>query len=182
MTLVVLDLGSNIDREASLATALEKLADHFTLRRASSVYKTTPVGMANQPDFFNVSLEVETDKSPDEIREIARGIEDGMGRNRSVPKYGPRNIDIDIVVHGDSVDAEKKVPHPQAARELFVVAPMAELSPDGRHPETKETWSELRGKLMDGQSEQDAGVVKHCELGALPLGEKAKSALAKSPA
>ena len=94
MTLVVLDLGTNIDREESLAIALEHLADHFELKRASSVFRTTPVGMLNQPDFYNVSLEVETDKSIDQIRDIARKIEDEMGRDRTGPKFGPRNIDI----------------------------------------------------------------------------------------
>ena len=178
MTLVVLDLGTNIDREASLVKALEHLAEHFKLVRASSVYKTTPVGMSNQPDFFNVALEIETDKSVDEIREVARVIEDKMGRNRSGPRFGPRNIDIDVVLHGDLVDAENRIPHPQSTRELFVVAPLAELRPDDKHPETGETWKDLNRKLMGGRSAKDAGVVKEREIGALPLGDKSKLALA----
>lgn len=177
MTLVVLDLGTNIDREKSLVTALEHLAEHFKLVRASSVYKTTPVGMSNQPDFFNVALEVETGKTVDEIREVARVIEDKMGRNRSGPRFGPRNIDIDVVLHGDSVDKDKRVPHPQSTRELFVVAPLAELRPEGKHPETGETWQELRRKLMGGRNAKDAGVIKECEIATLPLGDKSKLAL-----
>lgn len=180
MTLVVLDLGTNIDREESLAGALEHLADQFRLTRASSVYRTTPVGMSNQPDFFNVALEIETDKAVDEIRDIAREIEDKMGRDRTGPKFGPRNIDIDIVVYGDLVDSEKNVPHPQSRRELFVVTPLSELSPDGKHPESGESWKDLRGKLMEGRSAKDAGIDKQCPLEELPLGEKAKSALSLS--
>jgi 2-amino-4-hydroxy-6-hydroxymethyldihydropteridine diphosphokinase len=177
MTRVVLDLGSNIDREASLVSALERLADHFKLVRASSVYKTVPVGMSNQPDFFNVALEVETDKSIDDLRAILAQMEDAMGRNRSGPRFGPRNIDVDIVLYGDSVDTEKRVPHPQSLHELFVVVPLSEIRPDGSHPETGESWKEIRGRLLDGRSGQDAGVVKQCELSALPLGEKTKAAL-----
>ena len=182
MTLVVLDLGSNIERETSLATALEKLAEKFSLRRASAVFKTSPVGMSNQPDFYNLSLEVETDKTVEDIRSIAREIEDEMGRNRTSPRFGPRNIDIDIIVYGDLVDAEKKVPHPQSTRELFVVGPMADLAPEGKHPETGETWKSLLAKLIEGESEKDAGIVKLHEASSLPLGEKAKAALAKAPA
>lgn len=178
MTLVVLDLGSNIDREESIVGALERLTEQFQINRASSVYRTVPVGMANQPDFYNLSLELETEKSIDEIRDVLRAIEDEMGRDRTGPKFGPRNIDIDIVVYGDTVSTEKKVPHPQSASELFVVAPMAELSPEGVHPETKQTWKELRSELMEGRSDKDAGIVKQCAVGDLPLGPKAKAALA----
>ena len=108
---------------------------------------------------------------------MATSIEDEMGRNRSGPKFGPRNIDIDIVLFGDLVDAERRVPHPQALGELFVVAPLAELRPDGCHPGTKEPWREVRATLLDGRSGQDAGVVKQCDLKDLPLGDKASAAL-----
>lgn len=178
MTLVALDLGTNIDRETSLVTALEHLGEHFTLRSASSVYKTTPVGMSNQPDFYNVSLEIETDKSISEIKDIAREIEDKMGRNRSAPKFGPRNIDIDVVLYGDELDPENKVPRPNALTELFIVGPLAEMRPDGTHPETGQTWKDLNRKLMNGRSGKDAGIERHCALTDLPLGDKAKAALA----
>ena len=175
MTLVVFDLGTNIDREASLASALEHLSEHFILRKASSIYRTVPVGMSKQPDFFNVSLEVETDKSVGEIRILTREIEDKMGRNRSGPKYGPRNIDIDIVLYGNLVESEMSIPHPQSRSELFVVAPLAELQPEGYHPESKETWRELKLKLMEGRNEKDAGISVQCTVAELPLGPKAKS-------
>lgn len=182
MTLVVLDVGSNIDREESLAAALEKLAGRFQLRRSSAVFKTKPVGMANQPDFFNISLELETDKSIAEIQTAAREIEDEMGRDRTGPRFGPRNIDIDVVLYGDEVSAEQEVPHPQSTKELFVVGPLADLRPDGKHPETGEPWKEMRNRLMNGRSPKDAGIVRQCEVSELPLGDKAKAALLKSVA
>lgn len=180
MTMVVLDLGSNIDREESLVGALERLSDHFKLCRASSVYRTVPVGMASQPDFYNVALEVDTDKSIEEIREVAQQIEDDMGRDRTGPKFGPRNIDIDIVIYGDVVSEEKFVPHPQSTRELFVVTPVAELLPAETHPQIGQTWKELRGQLMGGRSGKDAGISRECSVSDLPLGPKAKAALLKN--
>jgi 2-amino-4-hydroxy-6-hydroxymethyldihydropteridine diphosphokinase len=177
MTRVVFDLGTNIDREASLAGALEKLSEHFTLLRASSVYCSAPVGMANQPDYLNISLEVETDKGIEEIRAIARGVEDAMGRNRNVPKFGPRIIDIDILLHGDTIDAEANVPHAQTENQMFVVLPLAELYPDGKHPVTGTAWADLRRTLLAGRSPKDAGIHLHGPLDSLPLGPKARQGL-----
>lgn len=177
MSRVVFDLGTNIDREASLATALEKLSEHFLLSRASSVYNSTPVGMANQPDYLNISLEVETDLGPDEIRKIARDIEDAMGRNRNVPKFGPRIIDIDILLHGETVDAERNLPHVQTADQMFVVLPLAELYPEGRHPVTEQLWVDMRRDLLRGRSPQDAGIRLHGSIDSLPLGPRARAAL-----
>lgn len=174
---VVFDLGTNINPEASLVTALEKLSEHFTLSRVSSVYCSTPVGMSNQPDYLNVSLEVKTDKSVEEIREIARGVEDAMGRNRSGPKFGPRVIDIDILLHGQTVDAEQNVPHEQTSTQTFVVLPLAELYPDESHPVTGKPWADLRRDLLGGRSPQDAGIKLHKPIEELPLGPKAKAAL-----
>lgn len=175
MTVVVFDLGTNIDREESLATALEHLSEHFALGKASSVYSSTPVGMQSQPDFFNMALEVETDREVEEIRGLLREIEDRMGRNRNVPKFGPRNIDIDVLLYGDQVAPERKLPHPQTKTELFVVSPLAELYPEGRHPETGQAWKELNSSLMRGRSAKDAGIVRHSSVSELPLGEKARA-------
>lgn len=163
MTLVTLDLGSNIESEESLTQAIEKLSEIYAVKKISNVFKSVPVGMSNQPDFLNVSLVLETEDSIATVRGNLKSIEDQMGRNRSGPKYGPRNIDIDIVLYGDLVDAEQKVPHPQSQTELFVVVPMADLDPDGQHPETGETWSDSRRRLMGGRSGKDAGIVLECQ-------------------
>ena len=65
----------------------------------------------------------------------------------------------------------------QSTRELFVVAPVAELMPSAAHPETGKAWKDLRGELMNGRSGKDAGIVRQCAVGELPLGPKAKQAL-----
>jgi 2-amino-4-hydroxy-6-hydroxymethyldihydropteridine diphosphokinase len=174
---VVFDLGTNIDREASLVAALEKMSEHFALLRSSSVYSSAPVGMANQPDYLNISVEAETDKGMDEIRAIARAIEDAMGRNRNVPKFGPRIIDIDILLHGDTIDPELNVPHVQTETQMFVVLPLAELYPEGKHPVSGKHWADLRRELLSGRSPQDAGIRLHGPIESLPLGPKARQGL-----
>ncbi len=179
MTVVVFDLGTNIDREESLASALEHLSEHFTLGKASSVYSSTPVGMQSQPDFLNLALEVETDREVADIRKLLREIEDKMGRNRNVPKFGPRNIDIDVLLYGDQIDPEQKLPHPQTRTELFVVSPLAELYPEGSHPETGQAWRDLNVSLLGGRSAKDAGIVRHSSVSELPLGDKARSHFAQ---
>jgi 2-amino-4-hydroxy-6-hydroxymethyldihydropteridine diphosphokinase len=173
----VFDLGTNLEREVSLAVALEKLGEHFTLLRSSSVYRTEPVGMADQPDFFNLSLEVDTDRDVDEIRTILRGIEDAMGRDRKAPKFGPRIIDIDLLLHGQTVDPGRNVPHPQTETQVFVVLPLAELYPDGRHPVSGRLWSDTCRELLGGRALGDAGILGRVALDSLPLGPRAREAL-----
>lgn len=180
MPVAVLDLGSNIDKEDSLAKALEYLSDVITLRRCSPVYLSAPVGMANQPDYLNLSAEIETDLGVEELRVALRGIEDAMGRNRDVPKYGPRIIDIDILLYDSLVDDALGVPHPQTEAQTFVVLPLADLYPDGQHPKLGKGWTELRRDLLRGRSPQDAGIRLHGAVGTLPLGPKAQHALAET--
>lgn len=177
MKRVVFDLGTNIDREASLAKALELLDEKVRLLRASSVYNSAPVGMANQPDFLNVSLEVETDLQVEDLRRLAREIEDAMGRNRHAPKFGPRIIDIDILLYDDLVDPSLNIPHEQTQTQLFVVLPLAELYPEGRHPESGLLWAELRQTLLRGRTARDAGIERVGGVDGLPLGPRAQSRL-----
>ncbi len=177
MSIAVLDLGSNIGGEGSLARALDELASRVALRRSSPVYISAPVGMANQPDYFNLSVEIETEKGVDDLRTLARSIEDAMGRNRDVPKYGPRIIDIDILLYDDLVDESKNVPHSQTENQTFVVLPLADLYPEGSHPKTGIDWTELKKSLLGGRSAQDAGIKLHCSVESLPLGEVARQAL-----
>lgn len=177
MSIAVLDLGSNIGGVESLANALERLAKEMSLLRSSPVYLSTPVGMASQPDYLNLSVEVETDRGVEDLRALVRSIEDAMGRNRDVPKYGPRVIDIDILLYDDLVDEAKNVPHPQTENQTFVVLPLADLYPEGVHPRTGISWGELRRSLLGGRSAQDSGIKLHCQALELPLGSEARQAL-----
>jgi len=135
-----LGLGSNLgDRRAHIEEAVRRLGatEGITVTRLSSKYDTAPVGGPVQPRYLNAACEVETSLSPRELLAAALRIEREMGRRREV-RWGPRIIDIDILLYGESVieDAEPVVPHPRLAEREFALEPLAEIAPKLRHPVT----------------------------------------------
>lgn len=137
MTQVYLALGANLGhRRANLVLALNSLhARSATVRSVSPVYETAPVGFARQPWFLNLACAVETDLAPLDLLGVAKRIEAALGRAPSPPN-GPRVIDIDILLYGDLVvgSRELTIPHPRMTERAFVLAPLADLAPDLRHP------------------------------------------------
>lgn len=132
--LVYLGLGSNMGcREANIKRARALLAalPDTTLTAQSSMYNTAPVGGPDQDDYLNQVAELQTTLSPRDLLTAAQGIENELGRRRTV-RWGPRTIDIDILwYHGfSSTDAELQVPHPRMEERRFVLEPLAELAPD----------------------------------------------------
>ncbi len=136
---IYLSLGSNLgDREAHLRAALGRLAaPDLRVMRISPVYETEPVDFNDQDWFLNLAVEAETTLEPDELLARIAQIEGDLGRVRTVPK-GPRTIDIDILFYGDEVirSAALEIPHPRLSERRFVLAPLADLAPDLRHPVT----------------------------------------------
>jgi 2-amino-4-hydroxy-6-hydroxymethyldihydropteridine diphosphokinase len=134
---VYLGLGSNIgDREAMLRSALEKLeCPQLRLKRASGLYETEPMGLREQAWFLNMAAEFETELMPRQLLHRAQNVERELGRRRTVVN-GPRTVDIDILLYGNSViDCEELVvPHPRMQERRFVLAPLAELNAALRHP------------------------------------------------
>jgi ribosomal protein L11 methyltransferase len=142
---VFLGLGSNLgDRQANLRQAVKKLREHVNITGASSVYETAPVGFTEQPDFVNAVVRGRTELSPVEMLRFAKGIENAMGRTPAIPN-GPRVIDIDVLLYGDTVldSPEVTVPHPRMATRGFVLTPLAEIAPDLRHPVLRRTMRHL---------------------------------------
>ncbi len=128
-----LGLGSNLgDRLANLSTAVELLKAHPEVRiiRASSLYETAPVGYLDQPWFLNAVVECQTTLDPRELLEVCLEVERTMGRVRRI-KWGPRNIDIDLLLYEDQTLSEDglEVPHPRMTERLFVLLPLEELYP-----------------------------------------------------
>lgn len=140
-----LDLGTNLDREASLRRALELLALHVEVVRTSHIYESAPVGFDDQPDFYNMCVEIETPLDPPAIRLLLRRLEDEMGRVRGPNKYGPRNIDMDLVLHETLED--EKLPHPQVSTQAFVLLPLCELIPEFAPPSLGVSLATLRQGL-----------------------------------
>ena len=152
---VYLSLGSNLgDREGNLRAAIERLRELGEVSAVSSFYETEPVEMTNQPWFLNCAVAMETERMPKQLLSAVLGIERSLGRNRkkTQPK-GPRTLDIDIILFGNSVIEMPglHVPHPRMAARRFVLEPLAEIAAEVRHPVIKKTMRELREALPSGK-------------------------------
>jgi 2-amino-4-hydroxy-6-hydroxymethyldihydropteridine diphosphokinase len=126
-------LGANLgDREASLARALGLLGEMADVVAVSSVRETEPWGLADQPPFLNAVAALETELTARELLDELLDIERRLGRTRGGPRYGPRTIDLDILVYGDEVIDEPglTVPHPRLHERRFALEPLQELDPD----------------------------------------------------
>ena len=134
MTTAWIGLGSNLgDREVYLRRALEALgADPAVEVTAVSTFlETEPVGFLAQPRFLNAAARIETELSPREFLERLLAVELLLGRTREGPRFGPRTIDLDLLLFGDEVVDEPglRVPHPRLHDRRFVLEPLAELDP-----------------------------------------------------
>ena len=154
MKTVYLSLGSNIgNREANLSAAIECLAaPRLRVLRVSPIYETEPVDYTDQRWFLNLVVEAETTLFPMQLLARIGKIEHELGRVRTVPK-GPRTIDIDILLYGKAVvqSATLEIPHPRMAQRRFVLAPLADLAPDLRHPLTHLTVRQMLDQAREGK-------------------------------
>ena len=149
-----LSLGSNVgDRAANLSKAVEALRALGDVSAISSTYETEPVEFTRQDWFLNCVVALETDRLPRQLMAALLRIEQQMGRRRTVAK-GPRNIDIDVLLFGNSVidTPELTVPHPAMHERRFVLEPLAEIAGQVRHPVLKKTVREMRDALAPGQA------------------------------
>ena len=133
---VYLALGSNQgDRHGNLIAAIDGLRARARLIDLSAVYETEPWGVVDQPHFLNAACAIETDLPPRDVLPLLKSIEIDLGRQPSV-RYGPRTIDLDLLLYGDAVvdEPDLSVPHPRLAERAFVLAPLSEIAPDVVHP------------------------------------------------
>ena len=142
---VYLGLGTNLgDRVDNLRKALARLQTLARLEEVSSLYETQPEGVTDQPLFFNAVCRVMTGLEPEALLRFLKNVEGEIGRRPGGQRWGPRPIDLDILLYDDRVvDApELRVPHPRLAERAFVLVPLCELEPELHHP--------LLGKTMKG--------------------------------
>ena len=126
MTRAFIGLGANLgDRERTILAAAERLGPH----RLSPIVETEPWGFADQPKFLNAVAELETELTPRRLLERVLEIERELGRTREGPRYGPRTIDLDLLLYGDEIVEEPglTVPHPRLVERLFVLEPLLAL-------------------------------------------------------
>lgn len=139
------------DREGNLRAALSNLEKAgINVVKRSSVYKTEPVDVADQPDFLNLVCEVRTDLEPVALLRACLAVEKELGRVRERAK-GPRNVDIDILFYDEQIidDLELKIPHPALYRRNFVLTPLTEIAPHFQDPVTGKTIAQLRRESRD---------------------------------
>jgi 2-amino-4-hydroxy-6-hydroxymethyldihydropteridine diphosphokinase len=143
---VTLGLGTNLgDRFDNLRRALAALRrDVGPIRRLSRIYATDPVGVVDQPEFWNMVACFTTDRRPAAVHAAAQRIEAEVGRTPTY-RHGPRIIDIDVLLADDDVvtSPSLELPHPRLHERAFVLRPLAELLPDRRHPVIGATFHEL---------------------------------------
>ncbi len=151
MNNIYIALGSNLEnKEENILTAYKKLEEHgIKIKNKSSLLRTKPYGVTDQPDFVNSVIEVETTLNPLELLEELLTIELEMGRKR-LRHWGERNIDLDLLLYKDEVlDTEKLVlPHPDMTNRDFVMLPLAEIAPEEVHPLLKISFKELAKKFQ----------------------------------
>jgi 2-amino-4-hydroxy-6-hydroxymethyldihydropteridine diphosphokinase len=129
VTIAYVGLGANLgDREAAIRRAAELIG----ARRLSTIIETEPWGMTDQPDFLNAVAELETDAGARMVLDRLLEVERELGRVRDGTRWGPRTIDLDLLLYGDeTVDTPAlQLPHPRMHERPFVLVPLAELSPD----------------------------------------------------
>ena len=122
----------------------------IVIRRTSSVYETEPVDMREQPWFLNCVIEVETSLAPLRLLDEIGQIEQELGRKRTQPK-GPRTIDLDILLYGNSIIREERltIPHPALHKRRFVLVPLREIAPTLKLPLLDRTPDQLVPELQD---------------------------------
>ena len=162
MNRAYLSLGSNVDAEVKIGAAMRALLERFSICRFSPVYRSRAVGFEGE-DFINLAAMIETGMTPMELRDWLRELEDLHGRDRSLPKYSDRTLDVDILLFGDLVilDDALEIPRGEIMKFAHVLRPLADLAPERVHPTDGRTMATIWA-----ESGLDASVLEEIALGA----------------
>lgn len=134
MNFLHLNIGSNKNRRINIRLALNKLESNFTDITVSSIFESPAEGFVGS-NFYNVGVNAKTKNNIYEVVDILHDIENLLGRDRSLPKFSSRIIDLDLVLYNDAIDEDLKVPRRDILKYAFVLAPLAELNPEDIHPQ-----------------------------------------------
>jgi 2-amino-4-hydroxy-6-hydroxymethyldihydropteridine diphosphokinase len=156
MARVFIGLGSNIAPEENVRAAVHALRHRVHVVSISTVYITEPIGLREQPPFYNAVVEVETDVPPLDLKYgVLRCIEDELGRRRTADRNSPRTIDLDILIYDDLTltGDDLQIPDPQIRERAFLAVPLYELAPDLRLPGSDLSIREIAANLNDQHME-----------------------------
>ena len=151
MSIVHLNIGSNQNRRTNIRLAIKALEQYFSEIVLSSLFESPSEGFKGN-DFYNVGVNITTLKTSNQVVDILRDIENSLGRDRSLPKFSSRVIDLDLVLYGGIIDETLNVPRKDILKYAFVLAPLAELNPEAIHPLEGTSYQNL-WKIF--QSKQD---------------------------
>ena len=134
-----LALGANLgDPLANVTGAISALgrAPGITLKQRSPLYRTPPLGPPGQPAYINAVIEVHTDLEPEALLDACQDVERAYGRVRGGARWGPRTLDVDVLLYGDRTISSERlhVPHPEMVRRAFVMVPLAALATEVEVP------------------------------------------------
>jgi 2-amino-4-hydroxy-6-hydroxymethyldihydropteridine diphosphokinase len=159
MELVLIGFGSNLGDSVQVClAAIERLRIHPHIRviETSSLYRTKPQMLADQPWFINGVVLCETDLSPEDLLDTMQHIERDFGRNREV-RWGPRTLDLDLLTFGDHQInfSSLTIPHPRLHERRFVLIPLLEVAPEWVHPTMKVSARNLLDRILDDTGDQE---------------------------
>lgn len=146
---IILGLGSNVgDRLQNLQSAVDKLSKIGEIIKVSKVYETEPWGKTDQPAFLNACVKIECNLNPEDLLNKLKQIEKKIGRVER-ERWGPREIDIDILFYDDIVIESQRltIPHPLLHERAFVLVPLNDIAPEFTHPKLNVVVSELLKKV-----------------------------------
>lgn len=150
MPRVYVSLGSNIEKDKHIRKAVQALAARYAPLTLSTVYESPAIGFEGDP-FYNLVTGFDTQDSLVQIRSVLADIEQQCDRVRNGVRFGPRTLDLDILLYGELVrqDATYQLPRPEIGEYAYVLRPLAEIAPLERHPETGISYGEMWRRFSD---------------------------------